>query len=105
MSEIHCPPGGIKGGRHCARCDRTAAPPTDIPYGGAEGDEIRRRVCGECWGEWLKMEVMVINELRLNFMDPKSQEVLGDHLRAFLRLDPVSPEMEQRLREIRERME
>lgn len=33
------------------------------------------------------MEVMVINELRLDFMDPKSQDVLVQHMRDFLCLD------------------
>jgi len=31
---------------------------------------------------------MVINELRLNFMDPASQEILEKHMREFLMLDP-----------------
>jgi len=30
------------------------------------------------------MEVKVINELRLNFMDPKAETTLHGHLRAFL---------------------
>ncbi len=50
------------------------------------GDEILARVCSDCWAEWLSMEVIVINELRLNFMDPKSQEVIGQQLREFLQL-------------------
>jgi len=33
------------------------------------------------------MEVMVINELRLNFMDPKSQDVLVEQMREFLCLN------------------
>ena len=43
-------------------------------------------MCAECWGEWEKQEVMVINELRLNFMDPRSAEVLHQKLREFLAL-------------------
>ena len=30
------------------------------------------------------MEVMIINELRLNFMEPAAQETLGKHMREFL---------------------
>ena len=71
----------------CKRCGKGAAPPADVPYGGTLGEEIRGHVCAECWDEWLKMEVMVINELRLNFIDPKSQDVLKKHLREFLKLD------------------
>jgi Fe-S cluster biosynthesis and repair protein YggX len=35
------------------------------------------------------MEVMVINELRLNFMDPGAQETLNKHMREFLFSPPV----------------
>jgi Fe-S cluster biosynthesis and repair protein YggX len=34
------------------------------------------------------MEVKVINELRLNFMDPKSMEILAQHIRDFFFLPP-----------------
>ncbi len=71
----------------CARCGRRAPGATGVFYGGALGEEIRGRTCADCWAEWKEMEVMVINELRLNFMDPKSQEVLAEQLRKFLMLD------------------
>ncbi len=70
---------------HCARCGRPDAPAlVRRPMPGPAGDEIRQRICADCWGEWLHMEVMVINELRLNFMDPGSQETLNQHMRQFL---------------------
>lgn len=71
----------------CARCGRQAPGATGVFYGGALGDEIRERTCADCWAEWQQAEVMVINELRLNFMDPKSQDVLAEQLRQFLMLD------------------
>ena len=43
-------------------------------------------VCADCWSEWEKQEVMVINELRLNFMDPSAAAVLHQKLREFLAL-------------------
>ena len=49
--------------------------------------EIAARVCADCWAEWQRAEVMVINELRLNFMDPAAQEVLHRQMREFLVLD------------------
>ncbi len=72
----------------CARCDRQGPGATGVFYGGALGDEIRARTCADCWAEWHEAEVMVINELRLNFMDPRSQDVLAEHLRQFLMLSP-----------------
>lgn len=69
----------------CARCGRPDAPALPRPpLPGKQGAEIRERVCADCWAEWQKVEVMVINELRLNFMDPASQEILSRHMREFL---------------------
>jgi Fe-S cluster biosynthesis and repair protein YggX len=70
---------------HCARCGRTDAPALPRrPLPGAAGLEIQQRICADCWTEWQKVEVMVINELKLNFMDPSAQEVLSRHMREFL---------------------
>ena len=77
---------------HCARCGRSDAPAlARPPLRGALGAEILAKVCADCWSEWQRAEVMVINELRLNFMDPGSQAVLDAHLRQFLALDPPAP--------------
>lgn len=77
----------------CTRCGRDApaleTPPRVSPK---LAEEIHQKVCADCWAEWQGMEVMVINELRLNFMDPKSQEVLEAQMREFLALDaPGAP--------------
>jgi len=72
----------------CTRCGRSDSPALERPpFAGALGAEIARRVCAECWGEWRRVEVMTINELRLNFMEPASQEILAAEMRRFLGLD------------------
>ena len=77
---------------HCARCGRPDAPALSRPpLPGKTGQEIRQKVCADCWNEWQKMEVMVINELRLNFMDPKAASVLHQKLREFLGLAEPAP--------------
>jgi Fe-S cluster biosynthesis and repair protein YggX len=69
----------------CARCGRPEAPALSRqPLPGKLGAEIRERICADCWSEWQRVEVMVINELRLNFMDPSSQETLTRHMKEFL---------------------
>ena len=68
----------------CSRCGRPDAPALSrAPMPGPTGQEIQARVCADCWGAWQNMEVMVINELRLNFMDPKAQETLEAQMRRF----------------------
>ncbi len=75
----------------CSRCGKSRSAVEDVPYAGQLGAEIRRKVCKACWNEWLETEVIVINELRLDFMNPRSQEVLVQHLREFLCLDGQPP--------------
>ena len=65
----------------CARCGADGPRLARPPFGGALGAEIAARVCADCWGEWRRAEVMVINELRLNFMEPSSQEILAAEIR------------------------
>jgi Fe-S cluster biosynthesis and repair protein YggX len=78
----------------CARCGRTAPALPKAPLPGEAGREVQERICGDCWDEWSKMEVMVINELRLNFMDPKAQDILTGEMKKFLFLaeTPVLPD-------------
>jgi Fe-S cluster biosynthesis and repair protein YggX len=73
----------------CRRCGTTRAALPRPPMPGALGAEIQASVCPDCWAEWTRAEVMVINELRLNFMDPSAQQVLERHMREFLTLDPA----------------
>lgn len=73
----------------CVRCGRTAPAATGITYGGALGREIAAKVCADCWHEWQGAEVMVINELRLNFMDPQALDTLIEQMREFLALGPA----------------
>jgi len=71
----------------CKRCLKTAPGLAAPPFPGALGREILAQVCADCWAEWQRSEVMVINELKLNFMDPEAQTTLERHMREFLALD------------------
>lgn len=75
----------------CARCVANPAGLDRVPFGGPLGAEIARRVCSGCWGEWRRVEVMVINELKLNFMEPSAQDILAAEMRRFLGLDGGAP--------------
>ena len=71
----------------CVRCRREAEALDAAPIPGPVGEEVHERICRDCWTEWQGMEVMVINELRLNFMDPRAQQILDGQMRDFLALD------------------
>lgn len=72
----------------CVRCRRTREAIAGPTYPGALGEEIQAKICAACWADWQAAEVMVINELRLNFMDPASGPILERHLREFLFAEP-----------------
>jgi Fe-S cluster biosynthesis and repair protein YggX len=70
---------------NCVRCGLEGAPALSRrPVPGALGTEIQQKICANCWDDWQKAEVMVINELRLNFMDPAAHEALNSRMREFL---------------------
>ena len=71
----------------CRRCGQTREGLARAPMPGPLGATIRATVCPDCWKEWEAAEVMVINELRLNFMDPAAQQTLERQMREFLLLD------------------
>lgn len=76
----------------CARCGRQGPRQATAAYPGALGEELMTKICADCWAEWQQMEVIVINELKLNFMDPRSQDILVQQMREFLGLNPAAAE-------------
>jgi Fe-S cluster biosynthesis and repair protein YggX len=71
----------------CRRCGRGGPPLAAPPFPGPLGRELQAAACAACWEEWRQTEVRLINELRLDFMDPAAQEVLQRYLREFFLLD------------------
>jgi Fe-S cluster biosynthesis and repair protein YggX len=72
----------------CQRCGQEgeAAPATRVPFGKAARERVLGAICAACWKEWEGMEVKVINEYRLNFMDPQHRQVIEKACFDFLNL-------------------
>ncbi len=72
----------------CRRCKAKSAPlEGDLHLPEDLAKLVRDTVCAACWREWQEMEVIVINELRLNFMDPAAQDILHRRMKEFLELE------------------
>lgn len=54
------------------------------PYPGPRGKDIFENVSKQAWQEWLKHQTMLINEKRLNLMDPTTQTFLQEEFDKFL---------------------
>jgi Fe-S cluster biosynthesis and repair protein YggX len=72
----------------CTRCGQHGEPPpaARVPFAPALKGRVLAGICGACWKEWEGVEVKVINEYRLSFLDPQHREVLQQACADFLKL-------------------
>jgi Fe-S cluster biosynthesis and repair protein YggX len=76
----------------CSRGGQAVEAMAQPPMPTALGNEVQQRVCPACWREWLRAQVMLINEYRLNLIDPEARKALEGQLRTFLNLVPSKSE-------------
>lgn len=72
----------------CTRCGQSSDPPPPhrIGFGGEAKQRVLAGICGVCWKEWEGVEVKVINEYRLNLLEPQHREMLKQACLDFLKL-------------------
>lgn len=69
----------------CVRCDRDDPRPLDAaPFVDARGAKILGEICADCWEDWKRRQMLLINHYGLNVRDPKAREFLYKNLDAFL---------------------
>lgn len=54
------------------------------PYPGPKGQEIFEHVSQKAWDEWQKHQTMLINEKKLNMMNPDDRKYLQIQMDGFL---------------------
>lgn len=74
----------------CTRCGQPGDPPPGprVAHLGDLRDAVLGGICASCWKEWEGAEVKVINEYRLNFMEPEHRAMLKRACAEFLKLAP-----------------
>ncbi len=68
----------------CQRLQREGKTLTFAPYPGELGERIQSHISEEGWQAWLAHQTMLINEYRLNPMDPEARRFLENAMTAFL---------------------
>lgn len=71
----------------CRRCGQARPKMPERPFKGPLGEQVWANICTPCWREWIPMGTKVINELRLNFADPRHTEMYDQHMKEFLGLE------------------
>jgi Fe-S cluster biosynthesis and repair protein YggX len=80
--------GGIHGMAQvqCVRCNTLGEAIAEPLYQGKLESYLKSNICAPCWGEWVKMRVMVINEYQVNLGDESGRALVKDQMFAFLKL-------------------
>jgi Fe-S cluster biosynthesis and repair protein YggX len=68
---------------NCVKLGREAEGLKAPPYPGDLGKRIYENVSAEAWQGWVKHQTMLINEYRLNMMDPKARRFLEQEMEKY----------------------
>ena len=69
---------------NCSRCGQTKPGFERPPFPGPVGARVLGEICQDCWGQWTKQQMMLINHYGLNLMDPQARSFLTKNMEAFL---------------------
>lgn len=69
---------------HCAKLGHEAEGLANPPFPGEQGQRIFQNVSKEAWGDWLRMQTMLINEYRLTPFETKARQFLEAEREKFL---------------------
>lgn len=69
---------------HCVKFGREAEGLDFPPWPGELGQRIYENISKEAWALWLQHQTMIINEYRLNALDPKARELIANEMEKFL---------------------
>jgi Fe-S cluster biosynthesis and repair protein YggX len=69
---------------HCAKLGIDAEGLDFAPWPGPLGQRIFAEISKPAWQQWLAHQTMLINEYRINPLDPKARQFLGGEMEKFL---------------------
>ena len=67
----------------CVKLKKEAEGLDSAPYPGELGQRILQNVSKEAWQMWFQQQTMLINEYRLNPIDPKARTFLEQQMEQF----------------------
>ena len=69
---------------HCQKLGEDLEGLDFAPYPGELGQRVLEHISKTAWQQWLGHQTMLINEYRLNMLDPKAREFLTQEMEKFL---------------------
>jgi len=68
----------------CVRNKKELPALSKKPLPGEIGERVLKELSQEAWNEWISTQTMMINEYRMNLMNPSDRKILYDMLIKFL---------------------
>jgi Fe-S cluster biosynthesis and repair protein YggX len=68
----------------CSRCGQLRPAFERAPFPGKIGARVVAEICQDCWAQWNRQQMMLINHYGLNLMDPQARTFLTRQMEAFL---------------------
>ena len=68
---------------NCVKLGKEAEGLDRIPYPGDLGQRIYDNVSKEGWQQWMGQQTILINEYRINVMDPKGRKFIEEQMEKF----------------------
>lgn len=74
----------------CARCSKEKEGLPEAPFENELGNTILKRICQDCWQEWVGQQLMLMNEYMLDPTNDEHSRFLDDEMKKFLQLSDES---------------
>jgi Fe-S cluster biosynthesis and repair protein YggX len=68
---------------HCVKFDKDLPGLERIPWKGDLGKRVYESVSAEAWKMWIEHSKMLMNEYRLNPLDPASQKIMEEQMEQY----------------------
>lgn len=68
---------------HCVKFGKDMPGLERVPWKGEIGKRVFENVSAEAWKMWIEYSKMLMNEYRLNPLDPQSQKIMEEQMEQF----------------------
>jgi Fe-S cluster biosynthesis and repair protein YggX len=68
---------------HCVKFDKDMPGLERIPWKGDIGKRVYENVSADAWKLWIEHSKMLVNEYRLNPLDPASQKIMEEQMEQY----------------------
>ncbi|MFQ6116307.1 MAG: Fe(2+)-trafficking protein, partial [bacterium] len=60
----------------CSRCGSDKAGLSEAPFNNELGQKVMKNTCQDCWKEWIGVQLMLMNEYRLDPLNDEHSQFL-----------------------------